>query len=223
MCIRDRPQDVSFEQGAAFPLQGMTAHYLIHEYYPLKPADTVLIHAAAGGVGLLLIQMAKRLGATVIGTVSSEEKAVVARQLGADHVIVYTAQDFVSETKRLTNGRGAQLVLDGVAKTTFPGSLQAVAARGHVVLYGAASGVADPIVPNTLMQRAITLSGGTLMHFISTREELLRRARFVLDGVRERWLKLHIDRIFPLADAAQAHRLLESRQSIGKIVLKVAD
>jgi NADPH2:quinone reductase len=217
------PPDFSFEQGAAFPLQGMTAHYLMHEFRKPKPGDTVLIHAAAGGVGLLLVQWARHLGARVIGTASTGEKAAVAVAAGADHVIVYTIQDFASETKRLTDGRGADLILDGVGKSTFTGDMQAAATHGHVVIYGAASGPADPLVPNSLMERSITLSGGMLSNFTATREDLLRRSSDVMSALREGWLKLHIDRVLPLAEAGNAQRLLESRKSIGKIILKVAD
>lgn len=216
------PKALSFEQGAAFPLQGMTAHYLIHDFHKLKKGDTVLIHAAAGGVGLMLVQWAKHLGATVIGTVSTEEKGAVAGEAGVDHVILYTKQDFVSETKRLTGGRGADLILDGVAKTTFPGDLEAVAIKGQVVIFGFASGPADPIVPNGLMAKSITVSGGSLQNFIATREDLVRRSKDVLSGIKQGWLKLRIDHVIPLAEAKKAHRLLEGRQSMGKIVLKVA-
>jgi len=215
------PGELTFEQGAAFPLQGMTAHYLIHDFRRPGPGDTVLIHAAAGGVGLLLVQWAKHLGATVIGTVSTEQKARAARAAGADHVVLYTNQDFVSETKRLTHGQGAQLILDGVAKTTFPGDLEAVALHGHVVVFGAASGQADPVSPNALMSRSISLSGGSLGNFIATREDLIRRSADVLRALREGWLKLRIDHVMPLAGAEKAHRLLEGRQSMGKIVLQV--
>jgi NADPH2:quinone reductase len=159
----------------------------------------------------------------VIGTVGTDEKAAAAREAGADHVIIYTRQDFAAETKRMTGGRGAELILDGVGKSTFPGDLEAVAVRGHVVVYGAASGPADPVVPNNLMTRSISLSGGSLPNFTATREELLRRSGDVLSAVREGWLKLRIDRVLPLAEAEKAHRLLEGRQSRGKIVLKVVE
>jgi NADPH2:quinone reductase len=215
------PKDMSFEQGAAFPLQGMTAHYLIHDFRKPKKGDTVLVHAAAGGVGLLLVQWAKYLGATVIGTVSTDEKADAAKKAGADHVVLYTKQDFVSETQRITGGRGAELIIDGVGKTTFPGDLQAAAVRGHVVIFGAASGPADPIAPNSLMTKSVSLSGGSLPNFTATREELLRRGEDVLKAVKQGWLKLRIDHVVPLAEAEKAHRLLEGRQSMGKIVLKV--
>jgi NADPH2:quinone reductase len=217
------PSDLSFEQGAAFPHQGMTAHYLIHEYRSLKPGDTVLIHAAAGGLGLLLVQWAKHLGARVIGTVSTEEKAQAARGAGADEVILYTRQDFVAETKRLTDGLGADLIIDGVGQATFTGNLEAAAVRGHVVIHGFANGLPDPIQPLSLIWRGISISGGMLGHFIRTREELLRRANDVLNGIREGWLRLHIDKVFPLAEAVEAQRRLENRESTGKIILKTAE
>jgi NADPH:quinone reductase len=216
------PKEMSFEQGAAFPLQGMTAHYLIHEFRMPKKSDTVLIHAAAGGVGLLLVQWAKRLGARVIGTVSTEEKARIAKETGADQVILYTRQDFASEVKRITGGRGADLIIDGVAKTTFPSDLEAVAIRGHIVVFGSASGPADPVLPNSLGAKSISISGGSLVNFIASREDLVRRSKDVLHALQEGWLKLRIDQVYPLAEAEKAHRLLESRQSTGKIVLKVA-
>ena len=215
------PRGLSFEEGAAFPLQGMTAHYLLHEYRKLGPGDVVLVHAAAGGVGLLLVQWAKHLGATVIGTVSTDDKARVAKEAGADHTIIYTKQDFAVETKRLTNGNGAQLIIDGVAKSTFAGDLEAVAMFGHIVIFGAASGPADPVSPNALMARSVSLSGGSLFHYAATREDVQRRSRAVLQGMAEGWLKLRIDHIIPLGEAEKAHRLLEGRQSVGKIVLKV--
>ena len=216
------PQKLSFDQGAAFPLQGMTAHYLTHDFRQLKPGDTVLVHAAAGGVGLLLVQWAKHLGATVIGTVSTPEKAIIAAAAGADQVILYTKQDFAAETMRITSGRGAQLIIDGVGKSTFPGDLEAVATRGHIVLFGSASGPADPIVPNALMTKSFSLSGGSLQNFIATADDLSRRAAEVLRAIEEGWLKLRIGEVFPLNEAGKAHRLLEGRQSAGKIVLKVA-
>ena len=217
------PDHLSFEEGASIPLQGMTAHYLINEYRQLKKGDVVLIHAAAGGVGLLLVQWAKHLGATVIGTVSTEEKARIIKAAGADHAILYTTQDFVAETKRLTGGRGAQLILDGVAKTTFSGDLEAAAHFGNIVVFGAASGPADPFSPNGLMPKCLTVSGGTLFLYAASHEDIVRRSRGVLEGIAKGWLKLRIEHVLPLAEAEQAHRLLESRQSTGKIILKVAD
>ncbi|MGD0696319.1 MAG: quinone oxidoreductase [Terriglobia bacterium] len=217
------PEGFSFEQGAAFPLQGMTAHYLIHEFRLPKAGDVVLIHAAAGGMGLLLVQWARHLGARVIGTVSTEEKAKAARDAGASDVILYTKQDFVAETKRLTKGHGADLIIDGVGKTTFAGNLEAAALRGHVVIFGAASGPADPIVPNSLMARSLSISGGSLPNYLLTRDELMRRANDVIEGIQAGWLRLRIDRVFPLAQAADAHRVLENRQTIGKVLLATAN
>ncbi len=216
------PPGLSFEEGAAFPLQTLTAHYLLHEFRQLTPGETVLIHAAAGGMGLLLVQWAKHLGARVIGTVSTEEKAQAARAAGADHIILYTQQDFVAETKRLTGGEGAHLIIDGVGKTTFQGDLEAAALRGNIVIYGAASGPADPVAPNALMFRSLTISGGMLPNYMLKPEEQQRRVRDVLEGLAAGWLKLRIDRVLPLAEAAEAHRLLEGRHSIGKIVLVMA-
>lgn len=213
------PTEFSFEQGAAFPLQGMTAHYLLHEFRKIKPNDVVLIHAAAGGMGLLLVQWAKHLGAKVIGTTSTEEKAKIVKEAGADEVILYTKQDFVSEVKRLTNQHGADLIIDGVGKTTFAGNLEAAALCGNIVIYGAASGPADPISPNALMKRSLTVSGGTLFNYISSTEELSRRAQSVIEGIQQGWLKLRIDELLPLEKAAEAHQKLEERKTSGKVLL----
>ena len=213
------PPEISFEQGAALPLQGMTAHYLLHEFRKIKPKDTILIHAAAGGMGLLLVQWAKHLGARVLGTTSSEEKAKIAKDAGADEIIIYTKQDFVEEVKKLTQGHGADLIIDGVGKTTFPGNLQAAALRGNIVIFGAASGPADPISPNALMIRSLTVSGGSLFNYILSTQELMERAKAVIQGVQQGWLKLRIDEIFPLEKAAEAHQKLESRKTIGKVLL----
>jgi NADPH2:quinone reductase len=215
------PDGVSFELGAALPLQGLTAHYLIHEFRLPKPGETTLIHAAAGGMGLLLVQWAKHLGARVFGTVSTEEKAKAARDAGADEVILYTTQDFVAETKRLTNDRGVELIIDGVGKTTFTGNLEAAARRGNIVVYGAASGPADPFSPNSLGAKSITVSGGSLPNYTLTREETERRARDLFQGLQQGWLKFRIDHVLPLAQAAEAQRRLERRQTIGKVILKV--
>lgn len=213
------PDDMSFEQGAAFPLQGMTAHYLLHEFYKIRPGDFVLVHAAAGGVGRLLVQWAKHLGANVIGTVSTEDKATIAKAAGADHVILYTKQDFVAETSKITHNKGIDYIIDGVGKTTFPKDLEAVRLRGHICLFGSVSGPADPFPPNSLQAKSITLYGGTLLNFILTRDELLKRANAVLQAVREGWLKLTIDYKFPLEEAAKAQQMLESRKTTGKIIL----
>ncbi len=213
------PKELSFEQGAAFPLQGMTAHYLLHEFRKIKANDIVLIHAAAGGMGLLLVQWAKHLGARVLGTASTEEKALAAKQAGADEVILYTKQDFPTEVMRLTNGHGADLIIDGVGKTTFPGNLEAATLRGHIVIFGSASGAADPISPNILMKRSLTLCGGSLFNYILTKEELLGRAKAVMEGIQQGWLTLHIAKEFPLGKAAEAHQKLEERQTSGKVLL----
>lgn len=215
------PADFSFEQGAAFPLQGMTAHYLLHEFRKIRPGDVVLIHAAAGGMGLLLVQWTRHLGARVIGTVSTEEKAKAAKEAGATDVILYTKQDFVVETKKLTEGHGADLIIDGVGKTTFSGNLEAAALRGNIVIYGAASGPAEAMLPNALMARSLTVSGGSLPNYLLSRQEMLARAQAVIKGVQEGWLKLRIDKVIPLAEAAEAHRLLENRQTIGKVILDI--
>jgi NADPH2:quinone reductase len=217
------PKKVSFEEGAAFPLQGMTAHYLLHEYYRIKPGDSILVHAAAGGVGLLVVQWAKHKGARVIGTVSTEEKAKIAREAGADDIILYTKEDFVAETKKLTGGKGADYIIDGVGQSTFTKDLEAVRTRGHICVFGSSSGPAEAIAPNSLMARSVTVSGGSLFNYIGNREELLGRARSVLNGMREGWLKLRIDKVLPLEQAAEAHRLLEGRQTTGKVILKIGD
>jgi NADPH2:quinone reductase len=215
------PDGLSMIQGAAFPLQGMTAHYLVHDYYDVTPQTRVLVHAVAGGVGLLLVQMLKAVGARVIGTTSSDEKAAIARAAGADDVILYTQTNFVDAVKKLTNGAGVDLVLDGVGKSTLPGSLDAVRTRGTVVLFGSSSGPAEPLVPGILQQRSLTLAGGTLPNFIATREELLRRADDVLAAIQSGALELRIDTTLPLDQAVEAHRLIESRATSGKIVLVV--
>lgn len=214
------PENFSFEQGAAFPLQGMTAHYLIHEFRKVNKGDTVLIHAAAGGMGLLLVQWAKHLGARVLGTVSTEEKAKAARDAGADEIIFYNKENFADATKRLTNDQGVELIIDGVGKTTFALNLNAAARRGTVVIFGSASGPAEPIAPNSLQAKSITIAGGSLGNYLLTREELLYRANDVLKGIQEGWLNLRIDNVLPLAQAQEAHKLLETRKSIGKIVLR---
>lgn len=215
------PPELSFEQGAAFPLQGMTAHYLLHEFYKIKAGDTVLIHAAAGGMGLLLVQWAKHLGARVFGTVSSREKATLAAEAGADETIIYTEQDFVAESKRLTNDLGPVYIIDGVGKDTFTKNLDAVASRGHVTIFGAASGAADAVMPNSLQQRSISIHGGSLFNYLNSREELLMRANSVLDGVKAGWLKLNIGQVLPLKDAIRAHQLMETRKTTGKLILQI--
>ena len=216
------PDDITFEQGAAFPLQGITAQYLLHDYVKLQADKTVLVHAAAGGVGLLVVQWAKQLGARVIGSVSTEAKAQMIKEAGADDVILYTEQDFVAEIKRLTAGRGADLVLDSVGRATFAGSLEAAATWGTVVSYGWSSGLPEPVLPASLIARSLKVAGGNIPNAIATREALLRRANDVIEGIRAGWLNLHIDSVLPLQEAAKAHQRLESRASIGKILLRTA-
>ena len=215
------PKELSFEDAAAVTLQGLTAHYLLHDFYPIKRGSIVLVHAAAGGMGLLLVQWLKHMGAVAMGTVSTQAKAQVARAAGADHVILYAQDDFAEEAKKLTNGRGVDYVIDGVGKTTFTRNLDALRVRGWATIFGMASGPADPISPNALAAKSITISGGALFNYTATREELLRRMNDVLKGLREGWLKLRVEHAFPLAQAAQAHRLLEGRQTTGKLILTV--
>lgn len=213
------PKDFSFEQAAAFPLQGMTAHYLLHEFRKIEKGDHVLIHAAAGGMGLILVQWAKHLGAHVIGTVSTEEKAMSAKAQGADDVIIYTKDNFVTEVMRLTNKHGADLIIDGVGKTTFLRDFEAASLRGTIVLYGGASGTPDPVDPSLLMPKSLSLCSGSLHNFIRSRQELLMRANSVINAIQEGWLNLRIARIFPLEEAKEAHRMLEHRETIGKLLL----
>jgi len=214
------PEGVDAKTAAAALLQGMTAHYLTHTTYPLKPGDTILVHAAAGGVGLLLVQMAKQLGARVFGTVSTEAKAQLAKEAGADAVILYTEQDFEAEVKRLTNGQGVNVVYDSVGKTTFEKSLNVLRPRGYLVLFGQSSGPVPPFDPIVLSNKgSLFLTRPTLAHYTLTREELLQRAGDVLGWVKSGRLKLRIEQTFPLAEAAEAHRRLEGRQTTGKVLL----
>ncbi len=214
------PDGVAYQQAAAAMLQGMTAHYLVTSTYPLKPGDVCLVHAAAGGVGLLLVQMAKRRGAVVIGTVSTEDKAKLAREAGADHVILYTRQDFEQEVLRITEGRKLQVVYDSVGKDTFEKSLNCLALRGMLVLYGQSSGPVPPFDPQVLAQKgSLFLTRPLLWHYTATRDELLWRAGEVLGSVRSGELKLRIGRALPLSQAADAHRALEGRETTGKVLL----
>lgn len=215
------PDDLTFEQGAAFPVQGITAQYVIHEFRKPKTGEFVLVHAAAGGVGGLLVQWAHHFGATVIGTVSNENKTRTAKELGAKHTILYTNQDFVAETQRITGGRGADLILDSVGRDTLQNNLEAVAVRGRIVVFGASSGIPDPIPVFSLIQRSISLCGASLAQ-LRTREELLRRAGDVLAGIREGWLRLSVSQVMPLELAAEAHRMIESRNSQGKLLLSIS-
>jgi NADPH2:quinone reductase len=214
------PDEVEFNQAAAAMLQGMTAHYLSHSTYPIKSGETVLIHAAAGGVGLLLVQMARNLGARVIGTAGSEEKAQLARAAGADEVIIYTAQDFETETQRLTEGKGVHVVYDGVGKDTFAKDLNVLKPRGYLVLFGGSSG---PVPPFDLLELtkhgSLYVTRPSLQHCIATREELEQRANDVLQMIVRGDLKLHIHQTYPLEEAAAAHRDLEGRKTTGKLLL----
>jgi NADPH2:quinone reductase len=214
------PDRVTDRIGAAAMLQGTTAHYLTHSTYALSSSDTCLVHAAAGGTGLLLCQMARGRGARVIGTVSTEQKAALARAAGADEIILYTSQDFVAETKRLTGGAGVQVIYDSVGKTTFLKGLDCLARRGMMVLYGQSSGPVDPFDPQILNQKgSLFLTRPTLLHYVSTRAELLERANAVFGWVVDGTLNVRIQREFPLAGAAEAHRELESRRTTGKLLL----
>jgi NADPH2:quinone reductase len=214
------PDDVSTRDAAAVMLQGMTAHYLVTSVYALQPGDTCLVHAAAGGVGLLLCQMAKRRNAIVIGTVSSKEKAERARAAGADEVIIYTRQDFAAEVARITGGKLVRVVYDSVGATTFEKSLECLAPRGMMALFGQSSGVVPPFDPLLLVRRgSLFLTRPTLANYAATREELVWRAGDVLGWVRDGSLKVNVDREVPLAHAGEAHRALEGRRTTGKVLL----
>jgi NADPH:quinone reductase len=214
------PDGVSTRDAAAVLLQGMTAHYLVTSVHALQPGETCLVHAAAGGVGLLLCQMAKRRNAIVIGTVSTEEKAALAREAGADEVIIYTKQDFVAEVARITGGALTRVVYDSVGLTTFEKSLQCLAPRGMMALFGQSSGMVPPFDPLLLLRRgSLFLTRPTLGHYAAKRDELVWRAGDVLGWVRDGSLAVRIDRAVPLADAADAHRALEARRTSGKVLL----
>ena len=214
------PAGVDARAGASAMLQGMTAHYLAHSTYPLKAGDTCVVHAAAGGVGLLLCQMAKRAGARVIGTVSTEEKAKLAREAGAHDVILYTRQDFEAEVKRLTGGKGVQVIYDSVGKDTFEKGFNCLAMRGYMVLYGASSGPVAPLDPQALNAKgSLFLTRPSLFHYTATREDLAKRAGDVLGWIQKGELKLRIGATFPLAEAAKAHQDLEGRRTTGKVLL----
>jgi NADPH2:quinone reductase len=214
------PAGVSTKQGAAAMLQGMTAHYLACSTYPLKKGDGCLVHAAAGGVGLLLCQIAKMRGARVIGTVSTDEKAKLAREAGADEVIIYTRQDFEAEVKRLTDGKGLQVVYDAVGKTTWDKSLGSLAPRGLMALYGQSSGPIGQIDPQILNTKgSLFLTRPSLNHHVASREELQSRAGDVLGWIRDGKLRVRTEFEFPLKDAPEAHRALEGRKTAGKVLL----
>ena len=214
------PEGVKDQQAAAAVLQGMTAHYLSHDTFPLKRGETALVHAAAGGVGLLLVQMAHHIGARVIGTVSTEEKAKLAREAGADEVILYTQQDFEAETKRLTAGKGVDVVYDSVGKTTFEKGLNVLRPRGMMVLFGGSSGAVPPFDLIALSQRgSLYVTRPTLVHYIASREELMARSGAVFGMIAGGKLKLRIEHVYPLAEAQRAHRDLEGRKTAGKLLL----
>ena len=214
------PDGITTRQAAAAMLQGMTAHYLSHSTYAIQPNDAVLVHAGAGGVGLLLIQMAKRLGARVFATVSTDGKAALARAAGADETILYTREDFAAKVRELTDGAGIPVVYDSVGKTTFDGSLACLRPRGTLVLYGGSSGAVPPFELIQLSTRgSLYITRPTLKDYTATREELVQRAGDVLGWVADGSLKLRIEHSYALADAAQAHRDLESRKTTGKLLL----
>ena len=214
------PEGVSFEQAAAVMLQGSTAHYLSHDTYPLKRGETTLVHAAAGGVGLLLVQMARDIGARVIGTTSTEEKARLARHAGAQDVILYTQQDFETETRRLTDGHGVDVVYDSVGKTTFEKGLNVLRPRGYMVLFGGSSGAVPPFDLIQLSQKgSLYVTRPTLAHYIASRQDLERRTHDLFAMTLSGKLKLRIEHTYPLKDAAKAHRDLESRKTTGKLLL----
>lgn len=214
------PQGVSENQAAAAMLQGITAHYLSHDSFVLKKGDTALVHAAAGGVGLLLVQMCANIGARVIGTVSTEEKAQLARDAGASDIILYTRQDFETETRRLTNGKGVDVVYDSVGKDTFDKGLNVLRPRGSMVLFGGSSGAVSPFDPLILTQKgSLFLTRPSITHHIATTEELHARSKAVFEMIAGGKLKLRIEHTYKLSDAPQAHRDLESRKTTGKILL----
>ncbi len=215
------PDGVSGEQAAAVMLQGMTAHYLTHTTYPLREGETCLVHAAAGGVGLLLVQMAKKRGARAIGTVSTEEKERLAREAGADDIIRYTEQDFEEEVKRLTDGEGVQVVYDSVGKSTFEKGLDCLAMRGMMALFGQSSGTVEPFNLQTLNAKgSLFLTRPSLFHYVAKRDELVERANDVLGWVAAGELSVRVDSKLPLADAGEAHRRLEGRKTAGKVLLE---
>jgi len=213
------PAGLQTKQAAAIMLQGITAHYLATSTYPLKLGDTALVHAGAGGVGLLLTQIAKMRGARVITTVSTPEKAALSRAAGADEVILYTEQEFDSEVKRLTDGKGVQVVYDSVGQTTFDKSLESLAPRGMMVLYGQSSGKPDKIYPTVLQKGSYFLTRPTIVHYAAERAELVQRTRDLFTWALDGTLRLRMEFEFPLKDASAAHDAIESRKTTGKILL----
>ncbi len=214
------PAAITDEQAAAAMMHGLTAHYLVNDAHKLKAGETALVHAAAGGVGLLVVQLAHAIGARVIGTVSSNEKAKLAREAGADEVIVFTRQDFETEVKRLTDGKGVEVVYDGVGKATFEKNLNVMKLRGMLVLYGMSSGPVPPVDPAKLSEKgSLYIARTTLAHFTATREELIARTSALFGMIAEGRVKLLIAKKYPLVEAAQAHRDMEGRQTAGKLLL----
>jgi len=214
------PDDIDAKSAAGIMLQGMTAHYLSHSTYPLQKGDTALVHAAAGGVGLLLVQVAKLLGAKVIGTVSTQAKADLARRAGADEIIQYTQADFLAEVKRITNGQGVHVVYDSVGATTFEKSLDCLRPRGYLVLFGQSSGPVAAFDPAKLAAKgSLFLTRPSLAHYALTRAELLRRATDLFDWMQAGKLNLRIEKSLPLQDAREAQQLLEKRKTTGKLIL----
>jgi NADPH2:quinone reductase len=214
------PPDISNEQATAVMVHGLTAHYLLNDAHKLKAGETALVHAAAGGVGLLLVEMARAVGARVIGTTSSDEKAQLALEAGADDVIVFTKKDFESEVKRLTDGKGVDVVYDGVGKDTFEKNLNVMRLRGMLVLYGMSSGPVPPVDPAKLSEKgSLYMARTTLAHFTATREELLARTSALFGMIADGKLKLRIAKTYLLAEAPQAHRDMESRTATGKLLL----
>ncbi|HEX4808687.1 MAG TPA: quinone oxidoreductase [Bryobacteraceae bacterium] len=215
------PAGISFEDGAACMLQGMTAHYLTHSTFPLQPGQICLIHAAAGGAGLLTVQMAKIAGANVIGTVSTRAKADLALEHGADHMILYTETDFADEVKRITGGKGVNVVYDSVGSTTFHKSLDCLRPRGMMVSFGQSSGPVGPVDPLVLSQKgSLFLTRPSLAQYISDPAELHWRSSDIFKWIAEGRLRLHIQKVYKLADASEAHLDLESRRTTGKLLLK---
>jgi NADPH2:quinone reductase len=214
------PPAITDEQAAAAMVHGLTAHYLVNDAHKLKAGETALVHAAAGGVGLLLVQMARAVGARVIGTASNEEKAELAQDAGADEVIVFTKNDFEEEVKRLTDGKGVEVVYDGVGRATFEKNLNVMKLRGMLVLYGMSSGPVLPVDPARLSEKgSLYMARTTLAHFTATREELLARTSALFGMIAEGKLKVRVAKSYPLAEAPQAHRDLEARKLVGKLLL----
>ena len=213
------PDSLDFKYGAAMMLQGMTAHYLTHSTYPLKEGDTILVHAAAGGVGRLVVQISKLLGATVIGTVSTEEKAEIAKEAGADHAIIYTKSDFEDDVKNITDNKGVDVVYDSVGKATLEKSAKCLKRRGYLVFFGQSSGAVGSIDLSLLSKNGLFVTRPSLNNYVTNHEELLQRSNDLFQWIKSGKLKLRIEKTFPLKEAAEAHNQLESRKTAGKLLL----